>query len=140
MKDWYEPLRNVPWPVDERQRAQIPNWIDTDHEHAEKSKLVLADMLRQGLGKSSRIDENFDAILAWSKKHQRPIVINEFGVYTKHADKNDAMAWTAAVREAAEQRGFGWSLWDYLGDFGFGGDVVPGRREWDSERLEALGF
>lgn len=140
MKDWYVPLRSVPWPVDERQRDQIPNWIDTDHEHAEKSKQVLADMLRQGLGKRSRIDENFAAVLAWSKRHRRPIVINEFGVYTKYAGKEDAMAWTAAVRQAAEQRGFGWSLWDYVGDFGFGGDPVPGRREWDSARLEALGF
>ncbi len=140
MKDWYIPLRSVPWPVDERQRDQISTWIDTDHEYAEKSREAIAGMLSQGLGKRERIEQNFEKISAWSAQHDRRIVINEFGVYTKFAAKTDAMAWTEAVVTEANRRGYGWSLWEYTGDFGFAQPVIPEDRQWDEQRLDALGF
>jgi hypothetical protein len=50
------------------------------------------------------------------------------------------MVWTEAVFTEAGRCRFGWSLWEYTGDFGFAAPVVPGQREWDEQRLHALGF
>ncbi|HZC38295.1 MAG TPA: glycoside hydrolase family 5 protein [Sphingomicrobium sp.] len=61
---------------------------------------------------------DFDQVAAWSKANNRPILLGEFGVYDKSGTPMDLrVAWTSAVRSEAERHGFGWSYWQFEGDF-----------------------
>ncbi|MES2120750.1 MAG: glycoside hydrolase family 5 protein [Pseudomonadota bacterium] len=61
---------------------------------------------------------DFDAVAAWSAANKRPILLGEFGAYDKTGTPMAyRSAYTAAAREAAEKRGFGWAYWQFEGDF-----------------------
>ena len=64
----------------------------------------------------SALANDFDKAEAWSKKHQRPIFLGEFGAYEKGAMDSRAR-WTSAVARAAEQRGWSWAYWQFDSDF-----------------------
>ena len=64
------------------------------------------------------IAADFDRVAAWSKKHNRPILLGEFGAFDKSGTPiKYRRAYTAAVRSEAEKRGFGWGYWQFEGDF-----------------------
>ena len=65
------------------------------------------------------IEAGFAEVTAWTAEHAkgREIYLGEFGVY-KAADPGSQRRWIAAVREAAENRGWGWAVWDYNDSFG----------------------
>ena len=61
---------------------------------------------------------DFDAVAAWSEANKRPILLGEFGAFDKSGTPMVyRSAYTAAAREAAEKRGFGWAYWQFEGDF-----------------------
>jgi endoglucanase len=60
--------------------------------------------------------QDFDAVQAWSKKNDRPILLGEFGAYDK-APIESRVAYTSAVARAAEERGWAWAYWQFDGDF-----------------------
>jgi endoglucanase len=62
------------------------------------------------------IDKDFDAVQAWSKKHDRPILLGEFGAYDKGPIES-RVAYTSAVARAAEKRGWAWAYWQFDSDF-----------------------
>jgi endoglucanase len=63
-----------------------------------------------------RVD--FDKVAAWSKANDRPILLGEFGAYDKSGTPLDLrVAYITAVRSEAERHGFGWSYWQFEGDF-----------------------
>lgn len=64
------------------------------------------------------IEGEFDNVAAWAAKHApgREIHLGEFGVFIA-ADAASKSNYIAAVREAAERRGWGWAVWDYRGSF-----------------------
>lgn len=59
---------------------------------------------------------DMDKVKAWADKHQRPILLGEFGAL-ETAGMAQRVAWTGAVARAAEARGFGWSYWQFDSDF-----------------------
>ena len=61
-------------------------------------------------------------------------VFGEFGAF-EAADMASRVAWTAAVRRAAEERGFGWAYWEFGAGFGVY-DRDAGA--WRQELLDAL--
>ena len=65
------------------------------------------------------IEAGFSKVAAWAAQHAqgREIYLGEFGVY-KAADPASKRHWIAAVRAAAESRGWGWAVWDYNDSFG----------------------
>lgn len=65
------------------------------------------------------IEAGFARVAAWAADHARgrEIYLGEFGVY-KSADPASKRRWIAAVREAAEKRGWSWAVWDYNDSFG----------------------
>jgi endoglucanase len=68
--------------------------------------------------KRATLRSDFDAVAAWSKANDRPILLGEFGAYDKSGTPLDLrVAWTSAVRSEAERRGFGWAYWQFEGDF-----------------------
>jgi endoglucanase len=52
----------------------------------------------------------------WSKKHNRPIFLGEFGAYDK-ADMDSRARYTAFVARTAEKLGFSWAYWQFDSDF-----------------------
>jgi len=64
-----------------------------------------------------QIVRDFSTIAAWSRNHDRPILLGEFGAYDK-GDIASRAAWTASVARAAESNHFAWSYWQFEGSFG----------------------
>lgn len=61
---------------------------------------------------------DFDKVAAWARANDRPILLGEFGAYDKSGTPIDLRAaYVDAVRTEAERRGFGWSYWQFDGDF-----------------------
>lgn len=63
-----------------------------------------------------RLAQDMDQVLAWSQRHQRPILMGEFGAL-ESAGLAQRAAWDEAVARAAEARGFAWSYWQFDSDF-----------------------
>ncbi len=63
------------------------------------------------------IQQHFDAVAAWAKKHRRPVLLGEFGAYEK-GDMESRARWTRFVRTEAESRGFSWAYWELASGFG----------------------
>ncbi|MES2136555.1 MAG: glycoside hydrolase family 5 protein [Pseudomonadota bacterium] len=62
---------------------------------------------------------DFDTVAAWARAHhQHRILLGEFGAYDKSGTPMALRSsYTAAAREQAERHGFGWSYWQFDGDF-----------------------
>jgi endoglucanase len=81
-----------------------------------------------------KIEKDFDVAQAWAKKHDRPILLGEFGAYDK-APQQDRVKYTAAVARAAEKRGWAWTYWQFDSNF-----IVYDidKDEWNTSIYEAL--
>ena len=64
----------------------------------------------------AKIDSDFDQVATWSKEHNRPILLGEFGA-REGGDMASRAAWTSAVARSAERHGFAWAYWQFDGDF-----------------------
>ena len=88
---------------------------------------------------ASRLAARFDQVAGWSGQNGR-VILGEFGASAKLAP-SARDAWLGSVRRAAEQRGFGWTLWGYDDMMGFGaGRPPPQRPSLDPAVLAALGL
>lgn len=99
---YYEPFRfthqGATWVPDEFRKLRGVKWTNESDRAA-----VAAD---------------FDAVAAWAAANKRPILLGEFGAFDKSGTPMAyRSAYTAAVREEAEKRGFGWAYWQFEGDF-----------------------
>jgi endoglucanase len=81
-----------------------------------------------------KLDGDFDAVARWAQANGRPIYLGEFGAYSR-APMGSRVAWTRAVREAAERRGFGWAYWEFGSGFGV---YDPTAGAWREPLLKAL--
>lgn len=83
----------------------------------------------------AQIGADFDQVLAWSRRHDRPILLGEFGAYDK-APMDSRVKWTAAVAQAARERGFAYAYWQFSSDF-----ILYDfqRQAWVEPILEAIG-
>lgn len=64
----------------------------------------------------AKIDSDFDSVAAWSKAHDRPIFLGEFGAL-EGGEMKYRVAWTSAVARSAERHGFAWAYWQFDGNF-----------------------
>jgi endoglucanase len=64
----------------------------------------------------AKLNADFDKVAAWSKAHNRPILLGEFGAYDK-VPMPLRVIYTNAVARAAEARGFAWTYWQFDSDF-----------------------
>lgn len=81
-----------------------------------------------------RIRRQFAPIQAWASANKVRLQCNEFGVLRTATDPASRYRWIADMRTALEERGFGWTLWDYADIFGII-DPAPGPAA--APRLEA---
>ncbi len=87
-------------------------------------------------GKNPSSPMAFDGLVekakAWSQRFGRPIHFGEFGAYTK-ADQQSRARYYAAFRQAMEDAGMGWAIWDWKSGFNYwdprAGQPLPGMRQ-----------
>jgi endoglucanase len=60
----------------------------------------------------------FGVMAAWSERHQRPVIVNEFGTLTFVAPRASRLEWLAAVGRQARAHCIGWTHWDFQDGFG----------------------
>lgn len=60
---------------------------------------------------------DFDLVQNWSERFDRPVLLGEFGAY-RFGDMDSRALWTEAVTQAAEERDFAWSYWEFGAGFG----------------------
>ncbi len=80
-----------------------------------------AEVLRLSLIDSwqpAGVDAAFDVVADWAKRFDRPVIVNEFGVYRDFAPRPSRLAWLGDVTASAERHCLGWTHWEY--DQGFG--------------------
>ena len=63
------------------------------------------------------LENTFRAVKAWSEASGLPVLMGEFGAYSK-ADMESRVRWTSYMRETAERYGFAWSYWEFCSGFG----------------------
>jgi hypothetical protein len=63
-----------------------------------------------------RLHKDLDIVKTWADKHQRPILLGEFGAL-ESAGMSPRVRWTSSVARGAEARGFAWSYWQFDSDF-----------------------
>jgi endoglucanase len=111
-------LHDVPFPA---QLSDAP--VAALHRELTKTgKQAAAALLARQLGQPwtrERIAAEFGKAGAWAKQHQRPVIVNEFGVLGWKAPAEDRARWLKAVRGSAERNCIGWTHWDYADGFGF---------------------
>ncbi len=86
-----------------------------------------------------RLDKEIGLAAAWGRKHNVPLVCNEFGVYRAYAHEADRLRWLEDVRATLEKYNIGWAMWDYAGGF----SVVikkDGEAKPDPATVTALGL
>jgi endoglucanase len=81
-----------------------------------------------------KLADDFAAAARWSAERKRPLYLGEFGAYSR-ADMDSRAAWTRAVREDAERRGFAWAYWEFASGFGA---YDPRTDQWREPLLKAL--
>ncbi|HTQ36125.1 MAG TPA: glycoside hydrolase family 5 protein [Steroidobacteraceae bacterium] len=64
----------------------------------------------------ARLEDDFDGVQKWAKRHGRPILLGEFGTNDK-APLESRVKYESAVARAAEKRGWAWACWQFDGDF-----------------------
>jgi len=82
----------------------------------------------------AEITGNFDQVASWAKAHNVPVLVGEFGAYSK-ADMASRARWTDFVAREAERRGFAWTYWEFCSGFGA---YNPYTRQWNEPILKAL--
>ncbi|WP_158815569.1 glycoside hydrolase family 5 protein [Methylocapsa sp. S129] len=64
------------------------------------------------------IAAQFAPLADWSRTHDAPVILNEFGVLRFKAARAARLEWLKSVRETAQAHQFGWAHWDYNQGFG----------------------
>lgn len=80
------------------------------------------------------VDNDLDYIASWSKSHNRPVNMGEFGVVNS-ADHESRVRWLSYVYEAAHQRGISSHQWSLRDNFGIRDNQTG---VWDADILEAI--
>jgi endoglucanase len=130
-------ISGLAWPVEvpaarERAASAAPG--------GGQASSILEDQIARGVFTRQSIIRLLDKLTAWQRTHRvATIWVGEFGVYRKFAPREARLAWHRTMRTEFETRGWGWTLWDYAGDYGM---VRPNSSppEYDTELLQSLGL
>lgn len=140
MKDWYHPLRDIPWPLTE---ANLDDTIAKlkDHKARSKSVQVLKDQVKNGYATLAFMEEQMALVAEWSKANNIRVHIGEYGVLDD-APRDSKLRYLAAITEIFDKHGIHRSIWNYSGhnySVVLGPDN-PGSRKPDWEQAKALGL
>jgi len=138
--DWSDdPLRHlhgVPFPARLSDRSVTQLLSSLTMSGRDESAMLLRAQLREPWTEE-RVADQIAGAAAWTSRHRRPVILNEFGVLRWKAAPADRTRWLRTVRRAAERNCIGWAHWDYADGFGFMQRI--GDREFpDQASLDAL--
>lgn len=109
-------ISQMPFPGDASSPAVL--------KQAEKLKAAGMDDAAERIIASYKDGWNADRIATalamvgdWSRRHQKPVIVNEFGTLTFDVDPHDRVNWLRAVRAGAEESCLGWTHWDFSDGF-----------------------
>ncbi len=88
---------------------QGANWVEEQFSRLKNVSFGTPEQIAQ-------IGKDFDTVKAWSEKHDRPILLGEFGAYDK-GPMESRVLWTDTVSRAARERGFARAYWQFSSDF-----------------------
>jgi endoglucanase len=88
----------------------------------------------QSKSEEDAVNLDFNIAQDWSKLHNRPLTLGEFGAYEK-ADMASRLLWTNYIARQAESRKWSWSYWQFDSDF-IVYDMT--KDEWKTDILNAL--
>jgi len=133
-------LAGVEWPREDRNLIATFHYyepMEVTHQGAEwvaGASGWMGTRWRGTPAERQRLAEAFDGVAAWARQEQRPVFLGEFGAYSR-ADEATRLAWTRAVREHAEARGFAWAYWELAAGFGV---LEPRSLTWREPLLRSL--
>jgi len=82
----------------------------------------------------AEVTRHFDEVAAWAEDHHVPVLMGEFGAYSK-ADMDSRARWTDFAAREAEHRGFAWAYWEFCAGFGV---YDRDAKKWNEPILKAL--
>jgi hypothetical protein len=130
---YWQELRKLPYPATEAQVQPLLASVSSDYGRWRVMQYGFEGWSRE------RLNTEIAFAAAWAKRHNVPVICNEFGVYRTYSEPAARSAWIRDARTAFEQNGIGWTMWDYRGGFGVvtksDGNTVP-----DPLIVEALGL
>lgn len=88
--------QGAPWSSENKDKTGV-KWLATDKEKEE-------------------IIKDLNVAEQWSKKHDRPLFLGEFGVYDK-ADMESRTRYLSFLTKTIEQLGWSWAYWQFDSDF-----------------------
>jgi endoglucanase len=101
---------------------------------AEGSNAWLGTTWRGSAAEQQAVRNDFESVSAWSTAHGRPILLGEFGAYSK-ADMDSRARWTAYVARQADELSISWTYWEFCSGFGV---YDPAAHRWRDPLLGAL--
>jgi endoglucanase len=136
----YDQLQNLALPSKDRHiilTFHYYNPFDFTHQGAdwvEGMDKFLGQTWEASDAEKSAISSQFNLVAAWSLLQNRPVLLGEFGAYSK-ADLDSRVRWTAFVAREAEKRGFAWTYWEFGSKFGA---YDRAAKAWREPLLKAL--
>ena len=82
----------------------------------------------------AEITHHFDEVAVWAEAQDVPVLMGEFGAYSK-ADITSRALWTDFVAREAERHGFAWAYWEFCSGFGV---YDKNAKQWNEPILKAL--
>jgi aryl-phospho-beta-D-glucosidase BglC (GH1 family) len=89
---------------------------------------------------AEHIRQNLNAAAEWAKRQHAQVVIGEFGAGNLCSTPEDKAAYLQDVRQAAEDLGLGWMVWDFNKAFAIASPDKDGRWRIDPRYLDALNW
>jgi endoglucanase len=92
---------------------------------------------------AASIAADLKAVKEWQARTKTTVIMNEFGVYQLRATPESQRAWLTAVVGAARRYGWGWTLWEWKDQKGFGlfqQDPTTGEMVLQTQVLNGIGM
>lgn len=137
-RDWWKPLRQVPWPPNPESIKNAIAASATDALDPALRARVASEINKYGAERSGRdsLAASIARAASFARRHNVQIYCGEFGVYRNFAPPAARFEWMRTVRELFEANGIPWAAWEYHSGFG----IVNRLREPDPRALAALGL
>ncbi len=136
MKSPLERLSRLPFPATGTAPAVEAARARLERQGDEKALAFLDRELRHPWT-GDAIAGDFARLARWSRTHDCPVVLDEFGALGFCAAPGSRANWVGAVRRAAEENGAGWIYWEL--DQGFGFIRSRSKRDgFDMEMIDAM--
>ena len=105
------PLAGVPFPYDPARMPAIPpslmgSWVGSELDNYPNEGTV------------ERVQALLDIAADFKAERGVPLFCGEWGVYMPNSDNRDRVFWYEVVRRHLEERGIGWTIWNYRGGYG----------------------